>query len=100
MPAPGKFSMKWQSGPSGQLEIFSPPANVPGGVYQLKYTPPFRTTLRPPLQRCNLGADELAPVDQGLEQLFQTLNARNAPAAPGAPDLAGHVALGAAQPPA
>lgn len=60
------YCLEWKAGPSAQLELFSPDVRE-GSVYAVKYTPPFRSTLRPPVQRQPLGSGELQPINQMLE---------------------------------
>lgn len=73
-PAAG-FCLDWHAGASAQVEIFSP---GPGqaDTYQLKFTAPFRSTIRPPVQSLYLGPGELAPINQDLDQLIATHDAR------------------------
>ena len=77
------------------MEIFSPQPGAAGGVYQLKYTPPFRSTLRPPPQNCSLGVDELPQLNNDLNQLVNTFDARGnqAPNVPGAQQSVGEEPL-------
>jgi CHAT domain-containing protein len=63
------FRLEWEAGASAQLELFSPVSNQAGGVYQLKYTPPFRSTLRPPVDERPLGPGELDPINERLEKI-------------------------------
>lgn len=65
------FRIEWDAGASAQLELFSPDATQPGDVYQLKYTPPFRSTLRPPVEQRPLGPGELAPINDRLEKIVE-----------------------------
>lgn len=71
------FRVDWFAGPSAQVELLSPEA---GGAnqYQLKYTPPFRSTIRPPMEKVPLGPGELDPINDQLEKLAVTLDARAA----------------------
>jgi CHAT domain-containing protein len=71
------FQLKWDAGANAQIEILRPGAEQ-FGVYQLKYAPPFRTTLRPPLQDSNLGDGEFAQIDDRLEKLVQAFDLRDA----------------------
>jgi CHAT domain-containing protein len=61
------FCIDWHGGPSAQLEIFSGPA----AQYQLKYTPAFRSTIRPPVTELNLGEDDLQPINADLDRAAQ-----------------------------
>lgn len=67
----GGFRLHWHEGATCQVELFSP-AKSREGVYQLKYTPPFRSTIRPPAEELNLSPDELAVINDKLDQLFGT----------------------------
>jgi len=78
------YCLNWNAGASAVLEIFSPGADVEEGVYQLKYTPPFRTTIRPPLQRSNLGIGEFNQLDAQLETMVQSIDVRAGRVAPAA----------------
>ena len=69
------FSLNWYAGPSTQVELFSPQAGATG-PYQLKYTPPMRTTIRS-IQDLNLGNFELQPLNAQMEALVTALNARS-----------------------
>ncbi len=81
------FCIDWFGGPSAQLEIFSAQA----AQYQLKYTPAFRTTIRPPLVTLSLGTPDLKPINDELDRVAQgTAAARhggNPAAIPAAADL-------------
>lgn len=72
-----KFKLDWYAGASAQVEIFSP-GSADEITYKLKYTPPFRSTIRPPLEDRQLGPEELTPINQQLDQLITTLDARAA----------------------
>lgn len=79
------FSIAWEAGPSAQIEVFSPGAETGADAYRLKYTPPFRATIRPPLKDLTLGPGELNPVKDRLNSLVVTVDARSGtPTPPGA----------------
>jgi CHAT domain-containing protein len=61
------FSVRWDEGATAQLELFSPDVEVQTAVYQLKYTPPFRSTLRPPVEKTPLGPGVLQPINDRLQ---------------------------------
>jgi CHAT domain-containing protein len=61
------FCIDWFGGPSAQLEIFSPSANAAAPLYKLKYTPTFRSTIRPPLAELYLGERDLLPINAQLD---------------------------------
>ena len=73
-----RFFLDWFAGASAQIEIFSPGFKKRSNVYQLKYTPPFRSTIRPPVEEQPLGSKELDPVNKRLDELFSTLDRRTA----------------------
>lgn len=72
----------WFAGASAQLELFSPSQDR----YQLKYTPAFRATMRPPVEDRPLGPNELRPIDDEVERALDALNTRRGPRAPGVAD--------------
>ncbi len=74
------FIIQWHAGASAQLELFSPQSDA-AGLYQLKYTSAFRSTIRPPVQECNLTPADLQPIDTDLDALMTTLSARSASSA-------------------
>jgi hypothetical protein len=77
------YCLEWKAGPSAQLELFSPDERE-GSAYAVKYTPPFRSTLRPPVQRQPLGAGELQPINQMLEGVVSaTRSGRGQASSPG-----------------
>ena len=84
-----RFRLDWFAGASAQVELFSPEAEGTN-EYQLKYTPPFRSTIRPPVEKRLLGRGELTPINEELDKLVATLDARaaaaNAAQAPATPD--------------
>jgi CHAT domain-containing protein len=71
------FCLDWFAGPSAQVELFSPGSRH-ANTYQLKYTPPFRAAIRPPMEERHLGPGELSPVNTELDRLVATLDARAA----------------------
>lgn len=88
------FRLHWHEGATCQLELFSPAARSREGVYQLKYTPPFRSTIRPPAEELNLSPEELAVINDKLDQLFGSASdgMRAAPNPPGQPVRQGALA--------
>jgi CHAT domain-containing protein len=60
------------------MEIFSPDAGTAGSGYRLKFTPPFRSTLRPPLRNLQLTPRTLNNFRRDLGSLFDATNARAA----------------------
>lgn len=86
------FCIDWYSGATAQVEIFSPRSSAQD-VYELKYTPGFRATIRPPVAGRPLGPGELDPINQQLNDLVVTLKARA-----GAPGLAPSAASSSGEP--
>lgn len=68
-----KFTVGWSSGSSAQIELFSREGAKAG--YHIKYTSPFRPTMRAPVERCPLGPGELAPINEDLDRLARGLTA-------------------------
>ncbi len=66
------FRLRWNEGPTAQIEVFSP--THAGGVYQMKYTPAFRTAIRPPLQQSNLGPGEFPNIEADMDRLIEALD--------------------------
>jgi CHAT domain-containing protein len=81
-PSPG-FSIGWDAGPSSQIEVFSPDPRLPNPGYRLKFTPPFRSTLRPPQKQLQLGPNRLGKFREQLGDLFAATDARSGAAAAG-----------------
>jgi len=80
------YSIAWESGPSAQIELFSPLKDDITDNYRLKFTPTLGRTLRPPITALRLGRGELAPITKGLNQLVSIADARGAPAAVALPN--------------
>jgi CHAT domain-containing protein len=85
-----EIQLDWFAGAGAQIEVFSPDVKA-AAEYRVKYTPPFRTTIRPPMERLHLGPGELDPLNQQLEQVVKVVHGARgsggaAPAAPGAID--------------
>jgi CHAT domain-containing protein len=77
------FAIAWEAGPSAQMELFSPSQEMAGDSYRLKFTPPLRKTIRPPLAELTLGAGELNPLRDRLNRLVGVEDARRAGAVGG-----------------
>lgn len=71
------FSVGWDAGPSSQIEVFSPDPQANAADYKLKFTPPFRSTLRPPQQPLRLTQNRLDAFRRGLADLFVAADARS-----------------------
>ncbi len=65
------YCLQWYAGAAAQLEIFDP--GTAGSGYRLKYVPPMRATIRPPVENLPLGGDQLGPVNRALDDLGKTL---------------------------
>lgn len=76
----GSVSVDWYAGAGAQVEVFSPRPSAPTSDYSLKYTPPFRSTIRPPVQELSLGAGELTPINRNLDTIVQTARGKTTPA--------------------
>jgi len=70
------FKLDWYAGASAQVEVFSPSADEEI-MYKFKYTPPFRSTIRPPVEDIRIGKGELDPINQGLDQLITAIDQRS-----------------------
>ncbi len=81
---PDPFCIDWFGGASAQLEIFSPALDVPEAGYQLKYTPAFRSTIRPPLAKLRLGRNDLQHIDDQLNRVAKGTYAATRGPLPGA----------------
>jgi CHAT domain-containing protein len=68
------FCLDWFAGPSAQIELFSPGQDKE--TYQLKYTPSFRATIRPPVEERPLSPGDLGPINAQLDQLVTGRGAR------------------------
>jgi hypothetical protein len=88
-----KFCVNWVAGPSCQVELFSPAAAGAGYGYQLKYTPPFRSTIRPPAIKLRASARALNRIKQRLNALVEKLEGRSRAAAGGAAANLSHPAI-------
>jgi CHAT domain-containing protein len=87
-----RFKLDWCAGASAQVEVFSP---IKDGLetYQLKYIPPFRSTIRPPVEDSRISPEELDSINKGLDELITTVDAR-ASGGPGlAPDPQGNAVV-------
>src|SRR5262245_15430558 len=76
----GSVCVDWYPGAGAQVELFSPRPSAATSDYSLKYTPPFRTTIRPPVQELSLGAGELTPINRNLDTIVLTARGKTAPA--------------------
>ncbi len=70
------FGIGWDAGPSTQVEVYSPNLQTLGAAYRLKFTPPFRSTLRPPERMLALSQKTLNGFRKDLGDLFVAADAR------------------------
>jgi CHAT domain-containing protein len=61
------YRIAWEAGPSAQLELFSPQPGT--NVFRMKFSPPMRKTLRPPIEELVLGPAELGPINRRIANL-------------------------------
>jgi hypothetical protein len=92
------FTLEWYAGPSAQLELFRT-GDSANERYELRYAPPFRATLRAPVERRPLGRGELGPIGEDLdESVAQVAGQRSATVTPHArppsPDKAALTRIG------
>ena len=75
---PNGYSIGWEAGASAQIEIFSPELDTAtaGPDYRLKFSPPMRKTIRPPMRELQLGDGQLGPIIDKLNSLSATIDAR------------------------
>jgi len=74
MSALTRFTFGWQPGASAQMEFFSPGSGTE--IYRLKYTLPFRATLRPPLKELPISAETINDLNYRLERIAQASHPR------------------------
>ena len=74
MSALTRFTFGWQPGASAQMEFFSPDSGTE--IYRLKYTLPFRATLRPPLKELPISAETINDLNHRLERIAQASHPR------------------------
>lgn len=68
------YRIAWQAGPGAQLELFSPQSGT--NVFRMKFSPPMRKTLRPPIEELVLGPAELGPINKRIADLVAAVTAR------------------------
>lgn len=61
------FTIGWDSGAMAQVELSSP--KDANGKYRIKFTPPYRKTIRPPDSELRLTRRALSPIDDRLAKL-------------------------------
>src|ERR1700732_4027059 len=77
-----KSMIGWQQGSSAELELFSPGSGGGSNVFQFKYTPQFRTTIRPPITELQLGPANLDSLKDALNRLGAARRGRGVAAPP------------------
>jgi CHAT domain-containing protein len=92
---PSGYALAWEAGASAQIELFSPELDLATAErdYRLKFSPPMRRTIRPPMTPLQLGHTELEPIIGGLNRLGQALDARRVPVGGAAAAAAGATVL-------
>lgn len=76
------YSVTWQAGPSAQIELFSPDVTdgrAENTSYRIKFSPPMRKTLRPPLSELILNEGDLDPINRNLNALMAVADGRGNP---------------------
>jgi CHAT domain-containing protein len=76
-----RFALDWHSGPTAQIELFDANgarSNETEELYNLRFTPPFRATLRVPLERRQLVRAELKPISDDLDRFVAAPGDRRA----------------------
>ena len=63
------FTIGWHAGPTAQLEFFDPDASAarPGDSFRVRFTPPFRATLRLPVEPHSFGGGPLNSIRTNLD---------------------------------
>src|SRR5687768_12576035 len=79
------FVVGWEAGASAQIELFSPGPDSSEDSFRLRYSAPFRTSLRPPLEELTLGEQELDPIRDRLNSMVSSV-ARGSPTPRGSDD--------------
>jgi hypothetical protein len=62
------YRVDWHAGPNPQIELLRAT-----GTFSFKYTPPFRPTLRPPIEPMNVGQADLRLASDELIKLAESL---------------------------
>jgi CHAT domain-containing protein len=77
-----RFRLDWSAGASAQLDVFW---SKGAPTYQLKYTPPFRSTIRPPVWDSGISPEELDRINKQLDEFVATIDTRASKPPSGAP---------------
>jgi CHAT domain-containing protein len=75
---PDGYAIAWEAGAGAQIELFSPELDSAAvdRDYRLKFSPPMRKTIRPPMTGLQLGHGELGPIIGSLNKLGAALDVR------------------------
>jgi CHAT domain-containing protein len=71
------FCMGWVAGPSAEIELYGPGKGREPDRYYMRYTPAFRSTIRPPLEERFVGPQDLERISQRLDKLAQAATPRS-----------------------
>ncbi len=67
------YRLVWDAGPHAEIEIFCPPNSGDNATFQLKYTPPFRGTYRPPMRDLKVNLKDVQDSADGLLAQLTTI---------------------------
>jgi len=70
------FQIGWASGPTAQIDLYSPGKDAKEYEYQLKYTPSFRSIFRRSAEPQIVSAGELDNVKEAMDRLVKVLGGR------------------------
>jgi hypothetical protein len=62
-----RYCLDWTAGPTAQIELFGPTQDPTDERYHVRFTPPFRATLRQPQEPRMLAGRDLAQIGRGLD---------------------------------
>lgn len=71
-----RFRIGWASGPTAQIDLYSPGKDAREYEYQLKYTPSFRSIFRRSAEPQIVSAGELDNVKEAMDRLVKVLGGR------------------------
>lgn len=63
------YAIEWTAGPTCEIQVISPESDSRRDPYRIRFTPPFRSTLRPPLADAPVGEKDTERVRQNLRSL-------------------------------
>jgi CHAT domain-containing protein len=77
-----RFALDWHAGPTAQIELFDANGPRPNEgeeeLYNLRFTPPFRATLRVPVERQPMARADLEPISADLDRFVAAPGDRRA----------------------